>query len=103
MPLLPDSRLWCGRVDQAQGIGVDPERTTALTQVPPPTTVAQLMQFICSSIWLSESFPNCAQLINPLGKIYKKELSGSPIQSKKYAARIHLHDVGWSEQHSGHI
>ncbi|POM73380.1 Hypothetical protein PHPALM_9779, partial [Phytophthora palmivora] len=43
---------WCGRIINKDGIGHDPTRIQALRDMPPPTTAAELQQFLCASNWM---------------------------------------------------
>ncbi|OWZ22599.1 Retrotransposon protein, Ty3-gypsy subclass [Phytophthora megakarya] len=40
---------WCGRVISGDGVRHDPARISALTELPLPTTAAELQYFVCTS------------------------------------------------------
>ncbi|GMG15152.1 unnamed protein product [Phytophthora fragariaefolia] len=57
---------WCGRVISGQGIRHDPSRVSALTELPLPSTAAELQYIICASNWLRDSIVGYARVIAPL-------------------------------------
>ncbi|POM70608.1 Gag/polymerase/env Polyprotein, partial [Phytophthora palmivora] len=57
---------WCGRLISSDGIRHDPERVSALAELPLPSTIAELQYFVCATNWLHDSLPDYARLIAPL-------------------------------------
>lgn len=57
---------WCGRVVSGEGVRHDPARISALTELPLPSTAAELQYFICASNWLRDSIVDYARIFAPL-------------------------------------
>lgn len=57
---------WCGRVISGDGVRHDPRRISALTELPLPSTAAELQYFVCASNWLRDSIVNFARIFSPL-------------------------------------
>ena len=55
-------------VDQA-GIHADPDKTSAITKMPPPATVTELRRFLGMVNQLGKFTPNLAELTKPLGDL----------------------------------
>ncbi|GMF46581.1 unnamed protein product [Phytophthora fragariaefolia] len=53
-------------VISGQGIHHDPSRVSALTELPLPSTSAELQYFICASNWLRDSIVDYARVVAPL-------------------------------------
>ncbi|OWY95757.1 LOW QUALITY PROTEIN: hypothetical protein PHMEG_00034159, partial [Phytophthora megakarya] len=80
---------WCGRVISADGISHDPKRIDALTNMPAPSSAAELQQFICASNWMRDSLVDYARTIQPLQQRLDTALSGNR-KTKRVAAGILL-------------
>ena len=91
--------LWCGNVYSQAGVSPDPKRILALQNFSIPTTAGELMQFVCSTTWLSSSIPDFARKVDPLRKLLEDCLSNAPVRSRKFASRILLSDIGWKDEH----
>eukprot|EP00644_Phytophthora_capsici_P010650 jgi/Phyca11/104342/e_gw1.9.938.1 len=67
--------LWCGRLISGAGVRHDPSRVSALTELPAPSTVADLQYFVCATNWLHDSLPDYARVIAPLQEKLNAERS----------------------------
>ncbi|ETV82186.1 hypothetical protein H257_04897 [Aphanomyces astaci] len=57
---------WCDKVISADGITHSPSRIQGLVHLSPPTTAADLQQFVCATNWMRASIPGYNQLVDPL-------------------------------------
>ncbi|GMF33425.1 unnamed protein product [Phytophthora fragariaefolia] len=78
---------WCGRIINKDGIGHDPSRIQALMDIPPPTTAAELQQFICASNWMRANLADYTRVARPLQERLDSALSGTK-KTKRAAAGV---------------
>ena len=90
---------WCGRIISADGAKFDPRRIQGLLDMPPPSTGADLQQFVCAFNWMRTSIPSFSELVSPLHELLEAVYVRSGKRTKTAAARISLHEVGWSADH----
>ena len=68
--------VWCGRQISGDGIAFDPRNLSGLLSMQPPTTSAELQQFVCAAGWMRECIPQFTTITAPLHQllelIYKK-------------------------------
>ncbi|OWZ09301.1 hypothetical protein PHMEG_00018016, partial [Phytophthora megakarya] len=57
---------WCGRLVYGYAVRHDPARLQAVSDLPPPPTIAALQQFVCAANWLRSSLPDYARKDAPL-------------------------------------
>lgn len=63
---------YLGHLITPQGLSVDPEKTQAITQLPPPKHVKALMSFLQTCSWYRRFVPNFAATAKPLSNLLKK-------------------------------
>jgi RNase H-like domain found in reverse transcriptase len=79
----------------------DLRRIQGLLDMPPPSTGADLQQFICAIDWMRTSIPSFSALICPLHKLLEAVYARTGgKRTKTSAARIPLSDVGWTSEHA---
>ena len=66
------SLKFLGHVIDRAGIQADPDKTSAITQMPPPTTVTELRRFLGMVNQLGKFSPNLAELTKPLRDLLSK-------------------------------
>ncbi|GMF19656.1 unnamed protein product [Phytophthora fragariaefolia] len=86
---------WCGRIINKDGIGHDPSRIQALMDMPPPTTAAELQQFICASNWMWANLVDYARVARPPQERLDSALSGTK-KTKRAAAEVKF-ELTWEE------
>jgi RNase H-like domain found in reverse transcriptase/Reverse transcriptase (RNA-dependent DNA polymerase)/Integrase zinc binding domain/Integrase core domain len=92
---------WCGRLISAAGSKFDPRRIQGLLDMPPPTTGADLQQFICAINWMRTAIPSFSTLTAPLHNLLECVYSVTGGKRTKTAvARILLSGAGWREMHT---
>ncbi|OQR83686.1 hypothetical protein ACHHYP_14408 [Achlya hypogyna] len=92
---------WCGKVISADGITHCPERLQGLLDLSPPTTAADLQQFLCATNWMRASIPDYAALVAPLGQLLDvaaRAAGGS--RKKSTLSKVDLSTIGWSADHA---
>eukprot|EP00474_Spongospora_subterranea_P006979 CRZ07437.1 hypothetical protein [Spongospora subterranea] len=77
---------YCGKIYSEHGCRHDPSRISAFTNMPVPSTAADLMQFICASTWLSSHIPEFEPLIQPLRQLLENLMAGAK-KRNKFAAQ----------------
>ncbi|CEP03568.1 hypothetical protein PBRA_009453 [Plasmodiophora brassicae] len=98
---------WCGRIYSKDGIRHDPERIESLMNMPQPTTIKDLQQFLWAANWMRTSVPGYAHIVGPLQAIIDEahaELRRIQpdlrnVQSSS-ASSMGLIDLGWNTVHS---
>ena len=55
--LVTQKAKWCGRIDTAAGITLDPRRTDGLLSMQRPETAGDLQQCICAINWMRKGIP----------------------------------------------
>ena len=90
---------WCGRLISKDGIRLDPARINALTTMPPPTTAAQLQQFVCAANWMRMSIPQFNQLVEPLTKLLEDIYIMTGKRTRRSIQKILLSNTSWSDDH----
>ncbi|KAF1317462.1 hypothetical protein FI667_g14764, partial [Globisporangium splendens] len=68
---------WCGKLISGDGVEHDPERISALQELPLPSTAADLQYFLCASNWLRDSIVDYARHAAPLQAKLNMALKGS--------------------------
>ncbi|KAE9009233.1 hypothetical protein PR001_g16486 [Phytophthora rubi] len=66
--------LWCGKMVSGTDIQHDPERLSALANLPPPPTVAALQQFLCAVNWVRDSLIDYARIAAPLYECLEQQM-----------------------------
>jgi hypothetical protein len=67
--------------------------------MPPPSTGADLQQFVCAFNWMRTAIPSFSELVFPIHELLEAVYARSGKRTKKAAARISLHEVGWNADH----
>ncbi|XP_050553710.1 uncharacterized protein LOC126911298 [Spodoptera frugiperda] len=67
-----DAVKFLGHVIVPGGIHMDPEKTSAITGMPPPQNVRQLKCFLQTSSWFRRFIPGYAEVSRPLTSLLKK-------------------------------
>jgi hypothetical protein len=91
---------WCGKVISAEGISHSPSRVQGLVDLSPPTTAAELQQFVCATNWMRSSIPNYNQVVDPLRRLLDVATKAAGSCKKTALARVALVAVGWSADHA---
>ena len=65
----------------------------------PPTTAAELQQFVCATNWMRSSIPSYNQLVDPLRRLLDVATKAAGSCKKTALARVALAAVGWSADH----
>jgi RNase H-like domain found in reverse transcriptase/Reverse transcriptase (RNA-dependent DNA polymerase) len=68
--------LWCGRILTAEVISFDPAHLAGLRNMSPPTTGAELQQFLCALSWVRTALPEFTKLTEPL---HSKQTALKPV------------------------
>ena len=89
---------WCGRLISAEGIRYDPRRLDGLLSMEPPTTGANLQQFICALQWVKQGIPNFSELILPLHDFMEHIYGLTSNRTKRSVSRIQLKKHGWGNK-----
>jgi hypothetical protein len=90
---------WCGRIISAEGAKFDPRRIQGLLDMPPPSTGEDLRQFVCAFNWMRTAIHSFSELVFPIPELLEAVYARSGKRTKKAAARISLHEVGWNADH----
>jgi len=91
---------WCGRLIDKDGIRFDPRRINGLLEMSPPTTGADLQQFLCALQWMKTGIPEFNRLIEPLHAIMEEVYTRAGKRTKVRVARVTLADAGWTNSHT---
>jgi Reverse transcriptase (RNA-dependent DNA polymerase) len=92
---------WCGRLISAEGSKFDPRRIDGLLKMSPPSTGADLQQFLCALNWMRTAIPAFTTLVSPLHTLLELAYSRADGKRTKAAvARITLSEVGWTCAHA---
>ncbi|ETV63994.1 hypothetical protein H257_19069 [Aphanomyces astaci] len=90
---------WCGKEISADGITHSPSRIQGLVDLSPPTTAADLQQFVCATNWMRASIPGYNQLVDPLRRLLDVATKAAGSCKKTALVRVALPAVGWSSDH----
>lgn len=90
---------WYGRLISKDGMRLDPARTDALTTMPPPTTAAQLQQFVCAANWMRMAIPQFNQIVEPLTALLEDVYRISGKRTRRSIQKIPLTDTTWCDNH----
>ena len=63
--LFADEVKWCGKILSGSGVSQDPERIGGLLELRQPTTIAELMSFLCSVNWMRLHIPELTKIVAP--------------------------------------
>lgn len=63
----------------------------------PPTTGADLQQFVCALQWVETAVPNFSTLVGPLHTFMEKVYSKAGSRTKRAVAKFSLAALEWSE------
>ena len=92
---------WCGRLISAEGSKFDPRRIEGLLQMSPPSTGADLQQFLCAINWMRTAIPAFSTLVSPLHTLLETAYARAGGKRTKAAvSRILLSEVGWTGAHA---
>ena len=77
-----------GHIIDTTGIRADPDKTAAIMEMAPPTTIPELRRFMGMVNQLGKFTPNLAQLTQPLRKLLSKshEWTWGPAQAQSFLA-----------------
>ena len=64
-----------GQIFSRHGMSADPEKVTAISQLPPPSNLKELRQFIGMVNYLGRYLPNLATALKPMTDLLKKDMS----------------------------
>ncbi|KAJ0400826.1 hypothetical protein P43SY_008614 [Pythium insidiosum] len=79
---------WCGKIIDGKGVGHDPARIQALRDLPYPTNVGELQQFLCFMNWMRDSLVDYAPAVRPLQDALDRAMSTASKRTKRVAAGI---------------
>ena len=81
-----DAVTFMGHRISASGLGIDPEKVTAITGIAKPTNVEELRRFIGMINYIAKFVPNLATVMQPLHNLLKKdtEFMWSDTQDKAF-------------------
>ena len=81
-----ESLKFLGHIIDPSGIHADPDKTAAITLMPPPTTVSELRRFLGMANQLGKFTPNLAELTQPLRELLSKSTTWvwGPAQSQAF-------------------
>jgi len=66
---------YLGFLVQKEGLTVDPDKTAAILNYPPPRNLRQLRRFIGMASWYRRFIPQCATRLEPMTRLLKKNHS----------------------------
>ncbi len=91
---------WCGRLIGAAGVRFDPRRIDALKAMAPPTTVADLLQFLAAVNWMRQAIPDHDYLVAPLVELQNAVIARTDAKSRSKVTtrRLKLGDE-WTAVH----
>ena len=91
----PDKSKFCrsqvkylGFLVQHEGLTVDPEKTVAILEYPPPRNIRQLRRFIGMASWYRRFIPQCAARLEPLTSLLRKNRSWEWGDTQKQAFEV---------------
>ena len=73
---------YLGHVVSKEGVSTDPEKITAVTEWPQPTTVTEVKSFLAVASYCRRFIPNFSKVAKPLNKLLQN-FKGTPSQKKK--------------------
>ena len=73
---------YLGHVVSKEGVSTDPDKITAVTEWPQPTTVTEVRSFLGFVSYYRRFIPNFSKVAKPLNKLLQN-LEGTPSQKKK--------------------
>ncbi len=88
---------WCGRIISKSGVKHDPDRITALMELPEPMTAKELQQFVCAVNWMRLSFPAYNSIVTPLMKCMEEAYRIAGARTTFKVAKVPLSEVGWGD------
>ena len=74
---------YLGHVVSKEGVSTDPDKITAVTEWPQPTTVTEVRSFFGFVSYYRRFIPNFSKVAKPLNKLLQN-LEGTPSQKKKF-------------------
>ena len=74
---------YLGHVVSKEGISTDPDKITAVTERPQPTTVTEVRSFLGFVSYYRRFIPNFSKVAKPLNQLLQN-LEGTPSQKKKF-------------------
>ena len=92
--------VWVGHHVSAQGVGVNPAFVSTVLAMQPPTTAADLQQFVASCNWVRSKIPAYAELMAPLQRLLTESMRDKKKKTARAAARVVLADAGWGDEHT---
>ena len=84
---------WGGKEISAEGTRPNPERIQSITELPEPTTVAELMNFVYGVAWFRGHIPYFAETAAPLYDIMKNSMERFKKKTSTNAKKILLENV----------
>ena len=70
---VPEAK-YLGFIIDRDGFRPDPEKVSAVLNMPPPRTVKQLKSFLSSIIWYGKFIPNVSTIAEPLNRLTRKKV-----------------------------
>jgi hypothetical protein len=67
--------------------------------MPPPTTGADLQQFVCAFNWMRTTIPSFSELLSPLHSLLELVYAKAGRRTKSAVSRIPLSEVVWDPSH----
>ena len=74
---------YLGHVVSKEGVSTDPDKITAVTEWPQPTTVTEVRSFLGFVSYYRRFIPNFSKVAKPLNKLLQNQ-EGTPSQKKKF-------------------
>ena len=74
---------YLGHVVSKEGVSTDPDKITAVTEWPQPTTVTEVRSFLGFVSYYRRFIPNFSKVAKPLNQLLQN-LEGTPSQKKKF-------------------
>jgi RNase H-like domain found in reverse transcriptase/Reverse transcriptase (RNA-dependent DNA polymerase)/Integrase zinc binding domain/Chromo (CHRromatin Organisation MOdifier) domain len=84
---------FCGRIISDSGVRYAPKSMQTLQEMLPPSTGAELAQYMGAVNWMRSSIPNYAEKVAPLQALLEQVYDAAGSRTKKSAARVSLHGL----------
>ena len=88
---------YCGRVYSKHGVSPDPDRISALTHIPTPTTVGQLAEWLGAVGWIRDHIPRLAEAVQPLREVLEAAYRAIGSRRKQVVKNKPLSAYGWGQ------
>ena len=90
---------WCGRIISKVGVQFDPDRVSGLKDAHPPTTAAELCQYVHCLQWMSQAIPDISQRVASFRNVLEEAYKKSGKRTRRSIKNIKLADLSWGTEH----